>query len=125
MHGRISCRPMTFNKTSVDTPVSSEHSQFLKQLSRILSNSAANAQDTEWARIPGAGCRLEGFCRAELYSLLREGKIRSKNLCKPGKERGIRLIHVPSLRHYIEAHEGEPTPVSKSKEAGEPKVSTP
>jgi hypothetical protein len=65
---------------------------------------------SEWARLPGVGERLEGFCRGELYNLMRAGKIRSKVLKKPGKERGIRLIHVPSVRDYIEQNGEETVP---------------
>lgn len=57
-----------------------------------------------WGRMPGYGQRLEGLCRGELYTLLKEGSIRTKVLRKPGKERGIRLIHIPSVRAYIESY---------------------
>jgi hypothetical protein len=72
---------------------------------------AATAPGFMWARLPGVGERLEGFCRGELYNLLRDGKIRTKVLRKPGKERGIRLIHVGSVRDYIERVGVESTPV--------------
>ncbi|NBW14018.1 MAG: hypothetical protein EBR82_39070 [Caulobacteraceae bacterium] len=57
----------------------------------------------EWARLPRPPQRLEGLSRAEIYLLAKDGKIRCKILRKPGNERGIRLINVPSVRAYIDS----------------------
>lgn len=62
----------------------------------------ATAPGCMWVRLPGVGMRLEGFCRGELYLLIKAGQIRSKVIRKPGRERGIRLIHVQSVRDHIE-----------------------
>jgi hypothetical protein len=56
----------------------------------------------EWVRLPLPGQRLEGLCRSGVYDLIRAGAIRSHCLRKRGAVRGIRLIHLPSLREYIE-----------------------
>ncbi len=77
----------------------------------VQSFDKATAPGCVWARLPGVGQRLEGFCRGELYNLIRAGRIRSKVLRKPGKERGIRLIFVPSVRSYIEQQGEESGPV--------------
>ena len=57
----------------------------------------------QWARIPRTGQTLEGFYRSQLFELVREGKIKSAAIKQPGQIRaGARLIHLPSLRRYIE-----------------------
>ena len=57
----------------------------------------------QWARIPRTGQTLEGFYRSQLFELVREGKIKSAAIKQPGQIRaGARLIHLPSLRKYIE-----------------------
>lgn len=61
--------------------------------------------------MPVYGQRLEGLCRGELYILIKEGQIRTKVLRKPGRERGIRLINIPSVRAYIESHGVDETAV--------------
>ena len=59
--------------------------------------------NNEWARIPRTGETLEGFHRSQLFELVREGKIKSAAIKQPGQIRaGARLIHLPSLRKYIE-----------------------
>ncbi|MFN0128009.1 MAG: hypothetical protein ACKV19_15120 [Verrucomicrobiales bacterium] len=58
--------------------------------------------ETEWVRLPLPGQRLEGLGRSYLYELITQGRIRSYALKKRGAVRGIRLIHLPSLREYIE-----------------------
>ena len=63
----------------------------------------ATVPGCEWARLPKAGQRLEGLSRAELYLAAKAGRVRCKILRKPGNERGIRLINVPSVRAYIDS----------------------
>lgn len=55
-----------------------------------------------WGRLPKPGQKLEGLGRSTIYALLTQGLIRSRVL-KTHKHamRGIRLIHLPSLREYI------------------------
>jgi hypothetical protein len=45
--------------------------------------------------------RFSGIGRTSLYSLIGEGKVKSINLRKPGTARGRRLVHLPSLRAYL------------------------
>lgn len=46
--------------------------------------------------------RLFGIRRGSAYGLIREGKIRSISLRKPGHKNGVRLVHVASARAYLE-----------------------
>jgi hypothetical protein len=57
--------------------------------------------DPEWVRPPKCGQTLEGCGRSFLYELIKEEKIRSVALRARDKQRGIRLIHLPSLRRFI------------------------
>ncbi len=57
----------------------------------------------EWARIPKTGQALEGLYRSQIFALVRAGAIKSAAIKQPGQVRaGARLIHVPSLRAWIE-----------------------
>ena len=47
--------------------------------------------------------RLFGIKRGTLYGLIGEGKIRSITLCKPGRKFGCRLIHLQSVRDFLQA----------------------
>jgi hypothetical protein len=57
--------------------------------------------DPEWVRPPKSGQTIEGCSRAYLYELIKDGTIRSVALRRREKQRGIRLIHLPSLRKFI------------------------
>lgn len=57
--------------------------------------------DPEWVRPPKYGQTIEGIGRSYLYELIKEGAIRSIALRRREKQRGIRLIHLPSLRKFI------------------------
>jgi len=59
------------------------------------------SHDPEWIRPPKAGQTIEGCSRAYLYELIKQRKIRSVALRRPENQRGIRLIHLPSLRKFI------------------------
>lgn len=56
-----------------------------------------------WLRVEEA-VRTRGLSRSLLYELIRDGKIKSSALRKPGNIRGIRLISAESLDAYIELH---------------------
>jgi len=56
-----------------------------------------------WVRIPARG-KLEGFSRSMIYNLIAAGVIKSASIKQPGKLTGIRLVHISSLRAYIEKH---------------------
>jgi len=58
-----------------------------------------------WVRIPSRGRELHtGLSRAYLFQLVREGKIKSASLKKPGCMVGVRLLWLPSLFEFIERH---------------------
>jgi hypothetical protein len=55
-----------------------------------------------WIRVPEA-CRITGFCRASIYSLISAGKVKSfTNKIRPDCQRGTRLISYDSLVEYLE-----------------------
>jgi hypothetical protein len=60
----------------------------------------------EWLRVPDA-VRLSGIGRSHLYQLIERGRIRSVCLRERQKVRGIRLVNVSSLHHYIASFEGK------------------
>ena len=49
-------------------------------------------------------CRWSNIGRTNIFALIKAGRIRSVNLRQPGRAKGRRLIHVPSLRAYLLAH---------------------
>jgi rubredoxin len=56
-----------------------------------------------WVRIPSKGyCPWCGLSRSHLFELIRENKIKSRTLRKPGNIRGPRLVWLPSVYSYIE-----------------------
>ena len=81
----------------------------MAQLKQINEKSAKieNHGGSEWARIPPTGKTLEGLYRSQLFQLVKSGKVKTAAIKQPGQTRtGVRLIHVPSLRAYIESHIG-------------------
>jgi hypothetical protein len=58
-------------------------------------------QDPEWLRVPEA-IRRFGIGRSSLYSLIRDGEVKTASLRKRGNITGIRLISTDSLRAHIE-----------------------
>ena len=60
-----------------------------------------NGNDPEWVRPPKVGQTIEGCGRSYLYELIADGLIRSVALRRRNHKRGIRLIHLPSLRKFI------------------------
>ena len=79
---------------------------------RTVTEAAARvAPNAEWARIPKTGATLEGLHRSQLFALVKSGAVKSAAIKQPGAARtGRRLIHLPSLRAWIEQHaveEGE------------------
>ncbi len=60
----------------------------------------------EWIRLPAPGgrCPRTGLSRGSLNDLVFADppNVRSVVLKKPGAKRGVRLIHWPSLRAYLE-----------------------
>lgn len=65
------------------------------------------ASAARWIRIPKKGyCPFCGLSRSHLFTLIQEGKVKSRSLRKPGNTRGPRLIWLPSVFEYIENGEG-------------------
>jgi len=63
-----------------------------------------NHANAEWARIPRTGEALEGLYRSQIFALVKKNRIKSAAIKEPGAARaGMRLIHIPSLRAYIES----------------------
>jgi hypothetical protein len=59
----------------------------------------------EWARLPTRGPDpLFGLSRAFYYQLITAGQIKTACIRRPGASTGVRLVHVPSVRAYIEKH---------------------
>ena len=69
-----------------------------------------------WKRLAFA-CQATGLKRSWFYPKIREGKIRSAVLKDDGRSRGIRLIHMPSLKAYIEGNLIEDGQVSNRADA--------
>jgi hypothetical protein len=57
----------------------------------------------EFGRIPDV-TRLTGLRRGFLYGLINEGKIKSVCLRKRGAKTGVRLIHLQSVRDFLNAN---------------------
>ncbi len=62
----------------------------------------------EWLRVPDA-IRTSGIGRSSLYSLIKEGKVRSVCIRNRNSIRGIRLINSDSLSKFIESFAPEGT----------------
>ena len=58
-------------------------------------------QGPEWGRLPKPPGRIEGLARTTVGELIDSGLVKSVTLRQPGAQRGIRLIHLPSLRKYL------------------------
>lgn len=56
-----------------------------------------------WKRLQNA-CEITGLKRSWFYEHMKKGAFRSAVLKDEGKPRGIRMIHMPSLREYIESN---------------------
>ena len=55
-----------------------------------------------WCRPPRNSERLEGLSRTHIFTLIREGKLKSTCIRSPGNQKGIRLVWLPSVREWIE-----------------------
>ncbi|NCC50978.1 MAG: hypothetical protein EOM20_07145 [Spartobacteria bacterium] len=70
---------------------------------------ATGVSPERWIRLPVRGtCPHTGLSRAHFYTLIKEGKIKTANIRKPGNLTGVRLVWLPSVVEYIERHV-EPT----------------
>ena len=64
---------------------------------------ASGSIDPEFIRIPDVE-RFSGVKRGHAYALIKEGKIKSVCLRKPGAKTGVRLVHLQSLRAYLNSN---------------------
>jgi hypothetical protein len=64
------------------------------------------SQDVEWAREKQITAQF-GLTHMILYTLRKEGKIRSVSLRSDGKKYGARVYSVPSIRSYLEEQEAK------------------
>jgi hypothetical protein len=69
-------------------------------------------QGREYERMPKPGRpgqpggRLLGLSRTTLLELSQDGRIKTIVIRKPGTQKGIRLIYMPSLHSYLESLDG-------------------
>jgi hypothetical protein len=57
----------------------------------------------EWVRLPSRPVdRYEGLSRTTILELAERGEIKIAAVRKPGSQKAIRLVHVPSLKAYLE-----------------------
>lgn len=62
-----------------------------------------------WMRLPTTGrCPMTGLTRPHFYLLIGKGEIKSAVLRRPGCTTGVRLVWLPSVLKYIEAHVEHP-----------------
>jgi hypothetical protein len=59
-------------------------------------------QGEEWARMPKPKERFFGMSRTTILELSQAGLIKTVSIRKPGANKGIRLIFVPSLREFLD-----------------------
>jgi hypothetical protein len=62
----------------------------------------------EWVRLPKPGERYEGLSRTTILELHEQGDIKIAAIRKPGSQKAIRLVNVPSLKAYLETCVEEP-----------------
>ena len=73
----------------------------------------------DWVRMPKPKERLCGLSRTTLGELIESGDLKSAVIRKPGSQKGIRLIYLPSLAAYLETCVEEPKPLlEKGKQPG-------
>lgn len=71
-------------------------------------NNPVKIGEAEWLS-PGQVSRIFGVPRSTLYDWINRGHIRSSSFRERHQRHGKRLIHVQSVRDYIEAHVVEPS----------------
>ena len=86
----------------------------LENGSRSLAPSAAQIMSDRdgslpvWVRAPKRGHEFYSGCtRPKLYEWAGKGFIRSVSIREPGKIKGVRLFHLPSILGFIERFEIE------------------
>ena len=73
------------------------------QTETVTSVTNGEAPHERWIRLPTKGqCPCTGLSRPFYYQLIRDGKIKSASLKRPGCLTGVRLVWLPSVLAYIE-----------------------
>jgi hypothetical protein len=62
----------------------------------------------EWVRLPKPQERLEGLSRTTILELHAQGDVKIAAIRKAGSQKAIRLVHIPSLKAYLETCVEEP-----------------
>jgi hypothetical protein len=62
----------------------------------------------EWVRLPKPFERLEGLSRTTLLELHAQGDVKIAAIRKAWSQKAIRLVHLPSLKAYLETCVEEP-----------------
>ena len=57
--------------------------------------------ENDWFRAPKPGLYIYGISRSYLFQMSRAGILRSMAILVPGKKRGLRLFHRPSLLAFL------------------------
>jgi len=71
----------------------------------VIEFSKETLSTERWIRLPVRGpCPCTGLSRSGFYRLIEKGLIKSANLKEPGNLRGVRVVWLPSVLEYIEAH---------------------
>jgi hypothetical protein len=70
-------------------------------------------QGEDWARMPKPKERFFGMSRTTILELSQAGLIKTVSIRKPGANKGIRLIFVPSLREFLDKCAQEVNPLGK------------
>ncbi len=79
---------------------------------------AGKDDSPEWMG-PGGISRKFGLSRSSVYDLIKRGHIRSASLKEPHQRHGKRLVHVGSVRAFLESRvEVVPSPVPHPPLAG-------
>ena len=68
-------------------------------------------QGEDWARMPKPKERFFGMSRTTILELSQAGLIKTVSIRKPGANKGIRLIFVPSLREFLDKCAQEANPL--------------
>ena len=63
--------------------------------------------EDEWFRAPQPGLHIYGISRSYLFQMSRAGILRSMAILVPGKKRGLRLFHRPSLLAFLAAQDAQ------------------
>jgi hypothetical protein len=58
----------------------------------------------EWGRLPKPGLRLYGISRSGWMDIIGNPNSGVRSICikKPGRQRGVRLLHMPSVHAYFD-----------------------